>query len=367
MESLGLENPQINTGVLPDPDFWRGKRVLLTGHTGFKGAWCALWLWQLGAKVTAFSLPPERPASLYELARVGDFCEGRFMDLRSTNEVQRFLKQSGSQIVIHMAAQALVRRSVKAPLTTWSTNVQGTLNLLEGLRHCSQLEAVLIVTTDKVYENDGSGRPFKEEDKLGGRDPYSASKAACDIAVASFAKTFFEGIPIARVRGGNVIGGGDFSEDRLVPDCVRAVTAGHPVVLRQPSATRPWQHVLDCLCGYLVYVQSLVTNPHTPLALNIGPHLTHDLPVLVFAKKFLSALDASHLLKVNEEKQSIETSRLALDPALAHKTLGWRDRLIGMEAINATSHWYRCWMNGQDMRERTLKEIQAYQQMEYAA
>ncbi|MCT4655454.1 MAG: CDP-glucose 4,6-dehydratase [Cohaesibacter sp.] len=354
----------IHQNKVPNPDFWRGKRILLTGQTGFKGAWCSLWLNSLGAKVTAFGLPPEGNDNLYTLANVEATCQSHFIDLRDAPAVKAIVEATKPQIVLHMAAQALVRRSVEDPLTTWQTNVEGTLNLLEALKDQDGVEAILAITTDKVYANDGMGQVFIESDPLGGKDPYSASKAACEILVASEAKTYFGDIPVATARGGNVIGGGDFSDDRLAPDCVRAIQAGEPVILRQPKATRPWQHVLDCLCGYLLYLEKLATDPAAPRAINIGPNSAHDLPVLDFAQHMLGAMGRPDLLDVQEEQNSIEAAKLALNPSLAQNLLGWQDRLVGTSAIDATACWYQKWAAGDDMTAQTRKEIYAYQGME---
>lgn len=361
---MGVTTRVNKGGRLPDPAFWSGKRVLLTGQTGFKGAWCALWLKALGAKVTAIALPPEGKLSLFELAGVARDCDSRFLDLRDADGIDALMKETRPDIVLHMAAQALVRRSVRDPVTTWQTNVDGTLNLLQALRGLDGLEAVLVVTSDKVYANDGEGRAFREDDPLGGKDPYSASKAACEILVRSMRETYFRDIPLATVRGGNVIGGGDFSEDRLAPDCVRAIVSGAPVVLRQPAATRPWQHVLDCLCGYLIYAEDLVLKNDTPRAMNIGPESAHDLPVLTFAQALLAEMACPDLLRIEEEARSVEAPRLALDPSLAHRLLNWRDRLVGVEAIAATARWYNVWHSGQDMAAATRREIAAYQGLE---
>ncbi|WP_405030729.1 CDP-glucose 4,6-dehydratase [Pleomorphomonas sp. JP5] len=337
---------------------------MLTGQTGFKGAWCALWLAELGAEVTALALPPEEGPCLYREAGVDLVCDSHFADLGDAASVTEIVRQSQPQIVLHMAAQALVRRSMRAPETTWRTNVMGTLNLLNALRDLPGLEAVLVVTSDKVYANDGRGRSFREADPLGGKDPYSASKAACDILVHSMAQSYFPSTPVATVRGGNVIGGGDFSEDRLVPDCVRAVVSGTPIVLRQPKSTRPWQHVLDCLCGYLLYAEALATRHGTPRTMNIGPESAHDLPVLAFAEQLLAEMGRPELLSIREETSSIEAAKLALDPSQARETLGWRDRLVGTAAIDATARWYQAWHAGEDMNKLTRQEIKAYQGLE---
>lgn len=351
-------------GSVPSRSFWNGKRVLLTGQTGFKGAWCALWLAELGAKVTALALPPEPGPSLYREAGVDRACDSRFVDLRDARALDEVLESCRPQVVLHMAAQALVRRSIRDPETTWQTNVMGTLNLLNALRGRQGLEAILVVTSDKVYANDGRGRAFSESDPLGGKDPYSASKAACDILVHSMAQSYFPGVPVATVRGGNVIGGGDFSEDRLAPDCVRAIVANAPVVLRQPKSTRPWQHVLDCLCGYLLYAEALAQRPDAPGAINIGPESAHDLPVLAFAEQLLAEMGRPDLLSIQEETHTVEAAKLALDPSLARETLGWRDRLVGLAAIRATARWYQAWHAGEDVARQTRQEITAYQGVE---
>lgn len=358
MEALELMSV---SGKLPNSEFWSGKRVLLTGHTGFKGSWCALWLKSLGAQVTGFGLESEHESNLFELAKVSDGCHSLIGDLRNLKDVRAAVEVAKPQIVLHMAAQALVKQSFADPMGTWETNLGGTLNLLETLRDQDGLEVVLVVTTDKVYANDGTGKSFVEADPLGGKDPYSASKAATEIAVASHALNYLADIPVATARGGNVIGGGDFSNDRLAPDCVRAALSGQPVVLRQPTATRPWQHVLDCLCGYLLFVEKLMLDPTCPRALNIGPSVAHELPVVRFTKCLLSSLGVPDLLEIQEEQNSREAPKLALDTCLARKTLSWNDRLSGEAAIDATAKWYKLWQEGKDMRQQTIYEIRSYE------
>ncbi len=360
LEGLGVTSPR-----RPDPAFWRAKRVLLTGHTGFKGGWLALWLDALGAELSAFALDPEAGPSLYALADVASACRSDARaDLRDAAAVARAVAAAEPEIVIHLGAQALVRRAVAEPLETYATNALGTAHLLEALRAVRSPAAVLIVTTDKVYANDGSGRAFVETDPLGGKDPYAASKAAAEAIAASYAATFFEraGVAVATARGGNVIGGGDFAADRLGPDCVRAAREERPVVLRQPDATRPWQHVLDCLCGYLLFAERLATEPRTaPRALNIGPAPELELPVRDFARDLLDALGAPDRLEERPEPGSVEAPRLALDPTLARNALGWTDALVGRDAILATASWYGAWGAGADMAARTRAEIAAYQ------
>lgn len=350
-------------GARPNPEFWRGKRVLLTGHTGFKGGWLAMWLKQLGAEVHAFSLAPEPGDALYDIAQVGADCAGGAMiDLRDRAGVAKFVRKAEPEIVLHLAAQPLVRRSILDPLTTYEANVVGTGNLLDALRGRPGLRAVLVITSDKVYANDGSGRAFQEDDALGGSDPYSASKAAAEVLTRSFAKTYFDqsGVPVATARGGNVIGGGDFAEDRLGPDCVRAALAERAVVLRHPKATRPWQHVLDCLCGYLLYAEAL-HRLEAPRSLNIGPLADNELPVLAFAESLLDALEAKVGVEIQEIPGSVEAPRLALDASLARRSLDWTDTLVGRDAITATARWYAAWRRGEDMAAVTRADIAAYQ------
>ena len=349
---------------IPDDAFWRGRRVLLTGQTGFKGAWLALWLERLGAEVSAFALAPEPGPNLFGAARVAESCESRIQDLRDATGVAREVRRTRPQIVLHLAAQALVRRSMAMPAETFATNLLGTINLLQALSELEGLEAVLVVTSDKVYANDGSGRAICETDPLGGNDPYSASKAACELAVNCWRRSYLSprGIAVATARAGNVIGGGDFAEDRVVPDCVRAAIAGRPVVLRHPRATRPWQHVLDCLCGYLIYAERLASAPASaPQALNFGPAPGHAIPVIDLARSVMAAMGSASEIRVCEPEHSIEAALLSLDSTLARRTLGWRDRLPGPAAIEATAMWYRRWQAGDDMRAATLAEIDRYQ------
>lgn len=342
--------------------------MLVTGHTGFKGAWLTLWLKRLGAEVSAFSLPPEPGPTLYETAGVAGDCDGRFVDLRDKVAVAEAVSAARPEIVLHLAAQALVRRSLADPVATFESNVTGTANLLEAVRAVESVRTVLVITSDKVYWNDGSGRPLPEGAPLGGKDPYSASKAAAEHVARAYAESFLEraGVRMATARGGNVIGGGDFAEDRIAPDCVRAALAGEPVRLRHPEATRPWQHVLDCLCGYLTYAEALATDPNCPRALNIGPRSTEDLPVRVFAEillRALGAVDASGHpnLLIEPVPGSVEAPRLQIDAAAARARLGWDDTLVGRAAIKATAAWYQAWRSGADMRVATLAEIEAYQ------
>ena len=357
-----LEGVGVTPGMV-DPAFWRGKRVLLTGHTGFKGGWMSLWLSSMGAEVHGFALPPDTDPSLYALANIAGDVKGTLADLRDAAALTRCVEAARPQLAIHMAAQPLVRRSVRAPVDTYAINVMGTVHVLEALRHSQGLEAVLVVTTDKVYENPEHRRPFREDDPLGGHDPYSASKAACELVAASYARTWFDamGVPLATARGGNVIGGGDFSEDRIIPDIFRAMQAAKPLVLRNPEATRPWQHVLDCVAGYLLFAQALATRKDTPRALNFGPMGEAERPVRAVAEAMQAALGMPQGYVLADGPQPREMHSLALDSTAARTTLGFRDRLVGEAAIRASADWYLAFTRGTDMRAFTLAAIKDYQ------
>jgi CDP-glucose 4,6-dehydratase len=352
------------SAALPDPGFWRGKRVLLTGHTGFKGAWAALWLARMGAEVTGLSLPADE-LSLFALADVGRGLRSRLVDLRDAAAVDEVVAEARPELVLHMAAQPIVRRSLVDPVETFATNVLGTVHLLDALRRSEGVRAILVVTSDKVYHHGDHPTAFAEDDRLGGVDPYSASKAACEIAVASFAQSLLapRGIACATARGGNVVGGGDFAADRLVPDAVRAARANTPLVLRHPGATRPWQHVLDCVNGYFVYLEGLGRGHDLPAALNFGPPPDGSLPVSQLASAVLTALGVASDWEHRPQPGSVEMQSLAIDSSLARRVLGWRDRLTGDGLVDATAGWYRAWADGADMRRTTLDQIAAFEAM----
>lgn len=345
-----------------DPGFWRGRRVLLTGHTGFKGAWCALWLWRMGAVVTGYALEPDTVPSLFEGARVGDAVRSHVGDLCDGPALARCIEGADPEIVLHLAARSLVRQAYAEPLEVVRTNVLGTAQLLDALRHAPSLRAVLVVTTDKVYRNEGSGAPFLEDDTLGGSEPYGASKAAAEIVVGAMAASYFapRGIPVATARGGNVIGGGDYAPDRVVPDVIRSVRCGEPVRLRHPSATRPWQHVLDCLAGYLAYLQALAAGERLPMALNFGPDLGSGVPVRQLVEALLDALGAGSGWVSDGESHPPEAPALALNSSLAREVLGWTDRLPGAASVATTARWYQEVGAGTSMRAATEAQIAGY-------
>lgn len=345
-----------------DASFWRGQRVLLTGHTGFKGAWCSLWLARMGAEVTGLALAPDSESNLFTMANVVSDVRSCIIDLRDRDGVGRVVRETAPEIVLHCAAQPLVRRSVRDPVETFSTNILGTVHLLDALREGQRPRVVLVVTTDKVYENAELGGGFAEEDRLGGSDPYSASKAAAEIVTTSMAKTYFDaaGVPIATARGGNVIGGGDYAEDRLVPDIVRAVASGQPLVLRYPHSVRPWQHVLDCLAGYLAYVQALAAGRGLPRALNVGPTPGPGVTVREIAEAMLAALGATQSWILDTGPKPDEARMLTLDTSRIRDLLGWEDRLPGRHGLEAAASWYRAVARGADARAITLEQIDRF-------
>jgi CDP-glucose 4,6-dehydratase len=351
-----------------DPSFWAERRVLLTGHTGFKGGWAALWLASMGARVTGLALAPETDPSLFDLANVAQDLDSRIVDVRDRQDVAAIITETDPEIVLHMAAQPLVRHSIAQPAETFAVNVLGTVHVLDALRNRPALNAALIVTTDKVYQNHELGIPFVETDPLGGYEPYGASKAAAEIVVEAMARTYFDGsgVPIATARGGNVIGGGDFSRDRLVPDIIRAVDHGSKLLLRNPSAIRPWQYVLDCLAGYFCYLQGLATKKTRKRALNFGPS-TGGVSVQAISNSILSALDAMQEWDSDPSQSHNEANILELDTTQAHTVLGWRDHFPGDRAVQATAAWYVAWRQGHDMRARSLAAIDDFMMVQESA
>lgn len=353
----------VSAAANPAPDFWNGRRVLLTGHTGFKGAWAALWLNRLGADVHGFALPPDTEPSLWREIGAGLLTGEAQGDVRDLEALRQCVLRTRPQIVIHMAAQALVRPGFADPIGTIATNSMGTANLLEALRGSDGLEAVLIVTTDKVYANEDGGRDFVESDALGGDDPYSASKAAAELLTHAFARSYFDaaGIPVATARAGNVIGGGDWSEDRLVPDVWRAIRSGEPLMLRDPQATRPWQHVLEPLAGYFRYVESLVGRSGVPRALNFGPRPGGALTVAEVAGAVAAEMGSEQPWRADARSHPQERKLLSIDPGLAEAAIGWTPKLDYPTAIAWTAHWYARHLEGADARALCLEQIDGYE------
>lgn len=349
--------------MLPNPDFWRGKRVLLTGHTGFKGAWLALWLNRLGAHVVGVSLAPATQPNLFNLARVADVSESHLCDIRDAAALARVVGQARPDIVLHLAAQALVRPSYRQPLETFSTNVMGTAHLLDALRGLNTVRSVVVVTTDKVYQNREWFFPYREDDALGGHDPYSASKAAAEIVIASYRDSYLAGqnIAVASARAGNVIGGGDWSEDRLIPDAIRAWNADQPLEIRRPQAIRPWQHVLEPLFGYIKLAEQLWQQPTLAGAYNFGPQ-THEAATVRDVVQLAQKAYGKGQVSWGDGKEGPhEAGWLALEIAKARAALGVKPCWSLLESVQRTVQWYREQHDGVDARTLCKADIAAYE------
>ncbi len=328
----------------PTVEFWQGKRVFLTGHSGFKGAWLTVWLQSLGAKVCGYSLPPETSPNLFSILNVGAYCEENiFADIRHYDTLKNALNVFAPDIVIHMAAQALVRESYHTPLATLATNIDGTANLLEACRTAPSVRSIVVVTTDKCYKNKEINTPYSEENELGGHDIYSASKACAEIVTHAYRQSFFEqGARIATARAGNVIGGGDWSKDRLIADAVRAFSAGETLQIRSPNAVRPWQHVVEPLLGYLMLARGLYENKPLSPAYNFGPNSASTATVSEVMTQFSTYWNPSAKWQVQPSEALLhEATLLALDASLAAKELGWAPALSLEESLCATASGYK--------------------------
>ena len=338
------------TKAAPSPAFWAGKKVLLTGHTGFKGSWLALWLQQLGAEVVGMALPPATTPNLFELAEIGNLLDSRVVDIRNAEQVSQHVRQINPDVMLHLAAQALVRESYRQPVDTFSTNVLGTVHVLDALRHCTRTRAVVAVTTDKVYQNNEWHHPYRESDVLGGHDPYSASKAACELAINSYRSSFFaaNNIAISCARAGNVIGGGDWSAERLLPDAARAWAQGIALDIRRPESIRPWQHVLEPLMAYLVLAEQTWNKPTLAGAYNFGP-LPHEAATVREVMSLAQPHWPGAQVHFAEEVQGPhEAGLLTLDTAKARAVLGLAPRWPLAQAVERTVNWYHRHWQGED-------------------
>jgi CDP-glucose 4,6-dehydratase len=357
-------------GVAVNRSFWQGRRVFMTGHTGFKGSWLSLWLQHLGAELTGYALAPTTRPSLFDVACVDRGMNSIIGDVRDAGRLGQAMANAAPEVVIHMAAQALVRESYVDPLETYSVNVMGTAQILQAVRDCPTVRAVVSVTTDKCYENREWAWGYRESDHLGGYDPYSSSKAGAELVTAAYRSSFFQpsaptGHPaaVATARAGNVIGGGDWSRDRLVPDILTAIQESRPVTLRSPAATRPWQHVLEPLCGYLTLAQRLVGDDGADYAeaWNFGPADEDARSVQWIVEQLLVRWGGNSRWLRDVQPQPHEAHHLKLDCSKARARLGWRPRWHLADALTAIVDWQRAYLKGDDMQQVTLAQIRQFE------
>lgn len=349
--------------VLVTADIWRGRRVLLTGHTGFKGSWLALLLAARGAETTGFSLPPETDPNLFNLARVGQTLTHIEGDIRDRDAVAEVVRRAQPEIVLHLAAQPLVLTGYAAPIETLSTNIMGTAHLLDACRESSTCKVILVVTTDKVYRNVEQPYPYREDDELGGHDPYSASKAAAELVVSCWRDSFLrgEGIAVATARAGNVIGGGDWSADRLFPDAIRAWENGKTLSVRRPESIRPWQHVLEAVEAYLSLAERLWHSPEAAGAWNFGPETGSAATVRAVIELAREAYGKGEILYGTGDVGPHEAGWLVLEIAKARHGLGVRPRWGLEETVRRTMDWYRRFAGGADARKLCEDDALAFE------
>ena len=351
----------VNNNLL---SFFKGRRVLVTGHTGFKGSWLSFLLHEGGAEVLGYALPPDKEKSHFSLLGLSDKINHVEADIRDAEKIKLCMKDFQPEFVFHLAAQALVRTSYLDPKTTFGTNIMGAVNLLEAVRDCESVRSLVFITSDKCYENNNWVWGYRENDRLGGHDPYSASKAAAETVFSSYACSFFSDrkeLGAASARAGNVIGGGDWSEDRIIPDCIRAIETGKPIELRSPDATRPWQHVLEPLSGYLQLALSLRDEPLSfSGAWNFGPSTSEVRTVLEVAEHVVARMGFGEINIVESDSNQHEAKLLQLNCDKARQILDWSPRWDVDEALNATADWYKEVSSGSDASDVTHKQITDY-------
>jgi len=350
------------------PEFWKSRRVYVTGHTGFKGSWLTCWLYRLGAEAAGYALPPATNPALFEAAGLGRHIRTQFGDIRNLEALTASLQEFQPEIVIHMAAQPLVRQSYADPIETFSTNIMGTANVLQAARQIKSVKVILNVTTDKCYENKEWDWPYRETDRLGGHDPYSSSKACSELVTSAYRDSFFpaaayekHGVGIASARAGNVIGGGDWSKDRLIPDLLHAIETGKPVKLRSPNAVRPWQHVLEPLHGYLMLCEKLFAEGDKySSAWNFGPDENDCKPVSHIASSLLQLADSDTRLELETHPQPHEAGLLKLATNKSKAKLGWRPLLSLDDALKLTVDWHKQKREQKNVFQTTLNQIDDY-------
>lgn len=343
-------------------EVFKNKKVLITGHTGFKGSWLCKLLLEFGSKVSGISLEAEK-ISLYNLLKLDGEVESHICDIRKLENIENIIKEINPDIIFHLAAQPLVIESYNNPLYTFETNIMGTINILEAIRKLNNLECAIMITTDKVYDNKEWAWGYRENDSLGGNDPYSSSKACVELIIKSYKKSFFENLNIATARAGNVIGGGDFAKDRIIPDIVRAIERNESVELRNPNSVRPWQHVLDVLNGYLSLAYNLIKNNK-----NISANKNGELPSYNFApidnkrtveyitKVFIESVGRGNYKIKTQNTNKKEMNILRLDSSLARKELLWEEKFDTEEAIKQTALWYREYLNNKDITGKQIRD-----------
>ncbi len=350
---------------------WRGRRVFLTGHTGFKGGWLSLWLASHGAQIRGYALDPSTEPNLFSAASVGENLDDLRGDIQDYLQLESAMIGFAPELIFHLAAQPLVRRSYVDPLVTYATNIMGTAHVMEAIRKTPSVRAVVCITSDKCYQNQEWVWPYRETDPLGGYDPYSASKACAELVIAASRSSYFpehlqneHHVTIATARAGNVIGGGDWSEDRLIPDLVRGFQANRPMLIRQPHAIRPWQHVLDPLYGYMLLAERLLAgDKDSASSFNFGPDDEEPWPVERIANKLAALWGDGAAWTVDSVPDLHEAHLLRLDSSKANSQLGWRPRLGIERALEWTSHWYRSWQQGADMKQVTLAQIREFEKL----
>ena len=366
-EIYSFMQPNIQTSK--HPSFWKGKRIFLSGHTGFKGAWLSFWLLKMGAKVTGYALRPPTKPSLFELLGLKKAMKSVIADIRDLGRLKKEMKKANPDVVIHMAAQPLVRESYKLPVKTYNTNVMGTVNVLEAVRTCKKVKVFLNVTTDKVYENRELGKSFKECEPLGGYDPYSSSKACSEIVTAAYRSSYFNplafkkhGVAVSTARAGNVIGGGDWASDRLIPDFVKAILSGKKILIRNPEAVRPWQYVLEPLSGYLILAEAMYKNGvKYSGSWNFGPCAGDAKSVKWIVENLCSKWGGSANYGITKGKHPHESKFLKLNCDKSRKLLKWEPRWDINEAISRVVEWTKAYEAGIDVKEVCERQIREYE------